>query len=647
MTQQNQALGARLAILERKINILSRVSPFVNASVENTSVSVYDDDGSLRALIGQQADGTTAVNVTNGPAPAAPSAPVLASILGGVSAAWDGTFADGSPTPLDFARVEIHASPESGFTPDATTLQGTLESPRGGTLSVPSSDIVYVLLLARNTSGTASAPSAQAGPMGPSEVVASDVLDGIITTIKLADDAVTSAKVAVGAIDSDAIAAAAVTAAALGAGAVTAAALAAAAVTPAALDTGAVTAAALAADAVTGPAIAAGAVTAGSIAAGAITAGKIAANAVTATSIAADAVTAGAIAANAVTAGTIAAGVVDATAIAAGAVSTAKLAAGAVTASTIAAGTILASNIAAGAIDATVIAAGSVTTTALAALSVTGAKIAANTITAGNIAAGSITAASLSATAIDGKTITGATMETSAGTGARIVIDGPSNTLSAYYDDGNIAWLGQTEDANGLFSFSDDDSATVQSSALLNGALFLSAGDLRLENVPNFAVNMYDTTTGAASFSCNDATGEGGSVAIDTTNASFGMAALFPSNEEWVTPTLGSGWSFSNIRSSLPLRYRIDSEDNLIIKGSVSCTTTTPATTIFSVVAPYLPKGAFSLQQVVIFKQSSAGTGYAFGHGFITAGAVEQNGLTFASGDIVSFDASWPLGNLA
>jgi hypothetical protein len=115
----------------------------------------------------------------------------------------------------------------------------------------------------------------------------------------------------------------------------------------------------------------------------------------------------------------------------------------------------------------------------------------------------------------------------------------------------------------------------------------------------------------------------------------------------WQTPVLGAGWSAANIRGALPLQYRIDAEDNLVVKGSVSVTSTTPATGVFTVVAPYAPTGDYALQEGLILKQNSSGLGFAFGHGFINSGVVSQNGLTFTLGDIVSFDFSWPLGNIA
>jgi hypothetical protein len=224
-------IGAKLQALEARLARMERSARLSHAAIDNTSVEVRDSSGSLRGLIGVQSDGTTAVNVVNGPPPPQPSPPLVASVLGGVTASWDGTFAGGSTVPLDWQRVEVHASTTNGFTPVPGTLRGTIESPQGGTVVVVTDNPVYVRLMARNTSGTASTPSAQAGPLGPTAVVASDVLDGIITTVKLADDAVTAAKVAANAIDSAAIQDAAVNAQKIGAAAVTTGKLASGAVT--------------------------------------------------------------------------------------------------------------------------------------------------------------------------------------------------------------------------------------------------------------------------------------------------------------------------------------------------------------------------------------------------------------------------------
>ncbi|MFF2566691.1 hypothetical protein [Streptomyces sp. NPDC058084] len=175
MSNDLARLAARIAALERRLAQQNRTSRLAYSSIENGALDVYDEDGFLRAVIGQQPDGTTAVNVVNGPPPPQPTAPVLAPAIGGVAVTWDGTFTGAVAAPLDWARVEIHTSTEADFSPGPATLRGTLESPRGGTLIVTAVAPLYVRLLARNTSGTASAASPAAGPRAPGAVGAGDL----------------------------------------------------------------------------------------------------------------------------------------------------------------------------------------------------------------------------------------------------------------------------------------------------------------------------------------------------------------------------------------------------------------------------------------------------------------------------------------
>lgn len=294
-------LARKFAQLESRLEAVERASRLSSASLDDTALEVRDGDGSLRGVFGQQGDGTTAALVVNGPPPPQPSAPIVASVLGGVTASWDGQFTDGAVLPLDWSRTEVHASTLTGFTPDASTLQSTIETAQGATVVVPSDDPVYVRLLARSTSGTASAPSAQAGPHGPTAVVATDILDGIVTTVKLADDAVTAAKVATGAIGTTEITDSAVTTAKIVAGAVQ----------TAQLDAEAVNASKIAAGAVTTLKLDALAVTADKIAANAITVSKLAAGSVDATALKADAITGKTITGGTVTGATVTGGIVQ------------------------------------------------------------------------------------------------------------------------------------------------------------------------------------------------------------------------------------------------------------------------------------------------------------------------------------------------
>ncbi|MCH0562136.1 hypothetical protein [Streptomyces sp. MUM 2J] len=193
-------LAARIADLERRFAQRTRTSQLAYSSIENGALDVYDENGSLRAVIGQQPDGTTAVNIVNAPPPPTPSQPTVTPVLGGVSATWEGSFTDAPAPPLDFARIEVHATTLDNFIPTAATLRGTFESPLGSTLTIPTDQPLYVRILARNTSGTASAPSAQSGPVGPAPVVAQEVLDGIVDETALADNAVSQAKLRIGAV---------------------------------------------------------------------------------------------------------------------------------------------------------------------------------------------------------------------------------------------------------------------------------------------------------------------------------------------------------------------------------------------------------------------------------------------------------------
>ncbi|MGW7579721.1 hypothetical protein ACWGKU_04995 [Kitasatospora sp. NPDC054768] len=384
------ALATRIATLETALLELSRSSRLSHSSIDDGALTVTSG-GRLRAIIGQQPDGTTAVTVVNGPVPPTPSAPTAAPALGGVRVGWDGRFANGSPSPLDLARIEVHASNAAGTTPSPVTLVTTIDTPQGGVVTVPTTAPVWVTLVARSTSGKASAPSASASA-GPAPVVAQEVLDGIVGELQLAADAVTAAKVAAGAIGEKALTDAAVTATKLG--------------------EAAVVAGKLAADSVTPGTVAADAITAREIAAGSISTGELAAGAVTTANLAASAVTAG------------------------------QLAASAVTASKLAANSVTAVNLAADAVAAGKIAADAVTARELKALAVTADKIAASAVTADKLAAGSITAAALSADAIDGRTIkgvtitggtvTGGTLQTGT-TGRRVVLvpTDPVNGTSA------------------------------------------------------------------------------------------------------------------------------------------------------------------------------------------------------------------------
>jgi hypothetical protein len=120
------------------------------------------------------------------------------------------------------------------------------------------------------------------------------------------------------------------------------------------------------------------------------------------------------------------------------------------------------------------------------------------------------------------------------------------------------------------------------------------------------------------------------------------------------TPVAGTGWTLAAaaIRNTNPLRIWIDNNDFFHVCGSIATTTATPSGNILStaLLAPFLPvnNATWGNPQGFAGQQSSAGVFKAMGHIFLQAsnGQLQANSFTFASGDIITFDHHWPLGNL-
>jgi hypothetical protein len=167
-------LMRRLRGVEQGLRDLSATPRLGNSSIDNGGAIRINDPvtGNPIVIIGDQGDGTNMVNHTSGPIPPQPTAPVLEGQLGFILATWDGQYDPGlvapgnaAPiitTPLDFSRLEVHASLDPDFEPDlASTLYGTIESPRGGqaAVAVPYDQEFYVRFVVRTLSGKGSPPS--------------------------------------------------------------------------------------------------------------------------------------------------------------------------------------------------------------------------------------------------------------------------------------------------------------------------------------------------------------------------------------------------------------------------------------------------------------------------------------------------------
>jgi len=215
-------------------------------------------------------------------------------------------------------------------------------------------------------------------------IAGAQIPDGLIDTLKLANDAVTNAKIATNAVTSDVIA------------------------------SGAITETKISSGAITTPKIAAGAVTASEIAAGSITSSQIAADTIAAGNIATGAITADEIASNAITSAKITAGAILGDKIAANAITGAKIAAGEITGDKITANTITGGLIAASGIitNSAQITDGVVTNAKIENAAITSAKIQDLAVTSakiGSLSADKITAGTLDVARLPGIGVAGAT----------------------------------------------------------------------------------------------------------------------------------------------------------------------------------------------------------------------------------------------
>lgn len=185
--------GVELARFEQRIKRLERASNrFANVSIDGGSLPIYDSNGNIRVILGEQPDGSYTWTDFNGTPPPAPSTPTVSAATGGLVVVWDGATGDGTVWPNDFMHTEIHLSTVSGFTPDDITQVGVLPSLKGGVYTVGSltpGAPYYVTLVAVNTSRVESVPSVEVSGV-PATAVDSAALDAISMDVAAAQDAV-------------------------------------------------------------------------------------------------------------------------------------------------------------------------------------------------------------------------------------------------------------------------------------------------------------------------------------------------------------------------------------------------------------------------------------------------------------------------
>lgn len=124
-----------------------------------------------------------------------------------------------SDVPANFDHVAVHVSQADGFTPDGSTLQGTLNhSGAFPVTDLTAGTTYFVKLVTVNTSAIAGGVSGQASGVptatviGAGQITETEIADDSISTPKLQANAVTTAKIAANQIVAGLIAAGAVTA---------------------------------------------------------------------------------------------------------------------------------------------------------------------------------------------------------------------------------------------------------------------------------------------------------------------------------------------------------------------------------------------------------------------------------------------------
>ncbi|WP_433860137.1 hypothetical protein [Streptomyces kronopolitis] len=203
-----QRFAQMLADYDRRLQALERSTQAGFTSIEGGgSLDIYDDEGTLKGSVGVQPDGGVALVPVNTAPPPTPTPPALEAVLAGLLVSWDGEWDDAYESPSDFSLVQVHVGTAADFTPDVSTQVATITAPLGGTvtIAIEGYDAVWVCLVAANTAAlTGLASTVVEGT--PRQAVPKDLIDGIITETKLAEQAVSAAKVKLGAIGADQLA---------------------------------------------------------------------------------------------------------------------------------------------------------------------------------------------------------------------------------------------------------------------------------------------------------------------------------------------------------------------------------------------------------------------------------------------------------
>ncbi|MCT1448472.1 hypothetical protein M3G43_14530 [Brevibacterium casei] len=129
--QRLDGIAKRMDELETQVRAVGNQPQAQRTSVEGGSIDFNDADGNLKAIVGQQFDGGTTVNVVAGPTPPTPIAPVVEADYGTIKVRWDGRFEGDAIAPTDFSRVQVYAKAGGFVTPTPENAKGAIVSAAG------------------------------------------------------------------------------------------------------------------------------------------------------------------------------------------------------------------------------------------------------------------------------------------------------------------------------------------------------------------------------------------------------------------------------------------------------------------------------------------------------------------------------------
>lgn len=261
-----------------------RTTQLAQSTIEGGALTVRDSSGIPRGYYGVQPDGTVGVRAVNGPPPPKPNTPEMVGAMDGVLIKWNGTFVSARPGDFTFVNAYVSGAGPGFIEGPSNLVTQFTEAGEFPVTNLGGGGTYWGRLVAFNTSGKRSEASFTASATSQ-QVVAAEVLDGIIDAAALASGAVTAAALAANAVTATAIAPDSVSSPKIIAGGIQAINMAVGSVDAGAIVAGAVTTPKLAALAITSDKIDVNAINATHISAGAVTANKLEATLVLASRI--------------------------------------------------------------------------------------------------------------------------------------------------------------------------------------------------------------------------------------------------------------------------------------------------------------------------------------------------------------------------